>query len=162
MKRLWILSTAVILLLLSVCFGAMAEDLAIPLIPVTESSHREGVRSDGLITWGNGFISFYIILSSNAQGYSDGVTASISYYAKNGKTSEEVQGWDLVINSHDDRPIRCDLWYAFPDGQQANYTNRVPAAFTESIHTCRIVPLLADGLSSDQYPAVIGGMGGHK
>lgn len=29
MKRLWILSTAVILLISSVCFGTMAEDLAI-------------------------------------------------------------------------------------------------------------------------------------
>ena len=94
MKRLWILSTAVTLLISSVCFGAMAEDLAIPLIPVTESSHREGVRSDGLIPWGNGFISFDIILSSNAQGYPDGVTASISYYAK----TEEPQRkfWDGI------------------------------------------------------------------
>lgn len=40
MKLLWILSTAVILLLLSVCFGAVAEDLAVTLIPVTESSQR--------------------------------------------------------------------------------------------------------------------------
>ena len=162
MKRLWILSTAVTLLISSVCFGAMAEDLAIPLIPVAESSHREGVRSDGLIPWGNGFISFDIILSSNAQGYPDGVTASISYYAKNGRTSEEVLGWDLVLNDDDNAPVHCDLWYVFPDGQQANYTNSVPVVFAESIHTCRIVPLLADDLSSDQYPAVIGSIAGFR
>lgn len=156
MKLLWILSTAVILLLLSVCFGAVAEDLAVTLIPVTESSQREGVRSDGLIPWGNGFVSFDVILSSGVQGYPDGVTASISYYAKNGKASGEVLGWDLVLNDDNDAPVHCDLWYVFPDGQQANYTNSVPVVFAESIHTCKIVPLLADDLSSDQYPALFG------
>ena len=161
MKRLWIPNAAVILLLLSVCFGAMAEDLAVPLVSLNENS-RKGICSDGLIPWGNGFISFDIILSSNAQGYPDGVTASISYYAKNGRTSEEVLGWDLVLNDDDNAPVHCDLWYVFPDGQQANYTNSVPVVFAESIHTRRIIPLLADDLPSDQYPAVIGRMGGYE
>ena len=155
MKHLWIQSTALILLLLSVCLGAVAEDLAVPLISMNENN-RKGISSDGLIPWENGFISFDVVISSDAQGCPDGVTASVSYYAKNGKAAEEVLGWDLVLNSHDDLPVHCDLWYVFPDGQQANYTNPVPAGFCEDIYACRLVPLLADGLSSVKYPAVMG------
>ena len=110
----------------------------------------------GLIPWGNGFLSFSVILASGDQGCPDGVTASVSYYAKNGKTSEEVLGWELMLNECDDCPVHCDLWYVCPDRPQANYTNSQPVTFHESLRSCRITPLLADGLPSNKFPTVIG------
>lgn len=156
MRRVWIRSTALVLLLMSVFCGSLAEDFVVPLVSVTESTSRQGIGSDGLIPWGNGFLSFSVILASGDQGCSDGVTASVSYYAKNGKTSEEVLGWELVLNDCDDCPVSCVLWYVFPDGQQANYTNPKPVSFHESLCSCRITPLLADELPSDKFPAVTG------
>ena len=156
MRRVWIRSTALVLLLMSVFCGSLAEDFVVPLVSITESTSRQGIGSDGLIPWENGFLSFSVILASGDQGCPDGVTASVSYYAKNGKTSEEVLGWELMLNECDDCPVHCDLWYVFPDRQQANYTNSQPVSFHESLRSCRITPLLADGLPSNKFPTVIG------
>ncbi|MBQ6528221.1 MAG: hypothetical protein IJI38_06825 [Clostridia bacterium] len=165
MKCLWILSTAVILMFLTVCFGAKADDLVIPLVSADENGGMRGIRSDGLIPWGKGFLSFEIILVSGSRQYSNGVTASISYTDKDGRAAQDVLGWNLVLNDRRDCPVQCDLFYVFPDGTQANYTNPQPADFSESLESCAIKPILAEGVSPEPFPALTGslsGMGAHS
>ena len=134
-----------------------AGELHVPLAEMDTNGKMKGVRSDGIIPYGNGQISFDVIQVSNQQNGSKSVTASISYYASNGMTSQEILGWDLILNGHDGSPLHCDLWYTFPDGKQANYTNPQPVLFSEEIRSCRLIPVLADGLSSRTFPEVAAG-----
>ena len=134
-----------------------AGELHVPLVEMDTNGKMKGVRSDGIIPYGNGQISFDVIQVSNQQNGSKSVTASISYYASNGMTSQEILGWDLILNGHDGSPLHCDLWYTFPDGKQANYTNPQPVLFSEEIRSCRLIPVLADGLSSRTFPEVAAG-----
>ena len=144
------------LLIMTICSSALADELTISLISIDENDQYRVVGSDGLIPWGNGSLSFDVVCADGAEGYPDGVTASISYYAKTGRTSEEVLGWELVLNNHADAPIHCDIWFAFPAGEQTNYTNPVAVRFEENVFSCRLVPVLAEGLSPAQFPDVIG------
>ena len=133
------------------------DELHVLLAGMDENGQMKGVRSEGVLPYGNGQISFDVIQISDQRDASERVTASISYYAPNGMTSKEILGWDLILNGHEESPLHCDLWYTFPDGKQANYTNPQPVEFSEDIQSCRLIPVLADELSSLTFPEVVAG-----
>lgn len=149
---------SMIILLTALFCSGFAEEMHISIVSIIENDQVPGIASGGLIPWGNGYVSFDVVYGLDRQNDPKQITASISYYAKNGRTAEEVTGWNLILNDHAESSIYCEKWYEFPDGQQTNYTNTTPISFDGEIYSCRLIPVLADQNSADQFPVLYGSL----
>lgn len=130
--------------------------ITVPLIPDMDLQ-GPFVYSDGLIEWGNGCISFDLLQSmGNDSVPMNAIVASVSYYSKDGKTAEEVKGWNVIVNGHEELPVYCECWYTFPDGGQTNYTNTVFSVLTDGISQVRLVPVLSADVDANRYPDIVG------
>ena len=129
---------------------ASAEQMTVSIIKQTDESHGIFASSEGLIPWGHGQISFDISEESS------GITASVSYYSKNGRAAEEVLCWNIMLNNDEKANFKCEQWFVFPDGGQCNYTNPQPFEYDQNVHSVTLIPDIAGGKLSDDFPDIVG------
>ena len=129
---------------------ASAEQMTVSIIKQTDESHGIFAASEGLIPWGHGQISFDISEESS------GITASVSYYSKNGRTAEEVLCWNIMLNNDEKAKFKCEQWFVFPDGGQCNYTNPQPFEYDQNVHSVTLIPDIAGGKLSNDFPDIVG------
>lgn len=137
--------------------GSVMDSVQVDLISDMDIQGPFVSSGEQLIPWGNGFISFSILQSKgNDSVPMNAVVATVSYYSKYGKTAEEVQGWNVIVNECEEQPVYCEQWFTFPDGGQTNYTNTVFTVFVDGIQHVRLEPVLSDGLDVNDYPVLVG------
>lgn len=136
--------------------GTVENSVTVSIIPDTDDNHGPFVMSDGLIPWGNGYISFVIMQSNGKDEVAGTITASISYYSQSGKTADEVKGWNVILNEHEDMPVYCERWFTFPDGGQTNYINTTFRVFADEMTQVCLEPVLADDLNTEDFPDIVG------
>ncbi len=143
---------ACIFMLLTGVNAASGEELSAPIIKEFDEGRGSFVKTEGWIPWGHGQISFDVLEGTS------GIIASVSYCSKNGKTAEEVLCWQIVPNNDEKSMFECERWFVFPDGEQCNYTNPQPFKYGQDIHSVKLIPILADGMLSNDFPDIVGQM----
>ena len=131
---------------------ASAEQMTVSIIKQTDESHGIFAASEGLIPWGHGQISFDISEESS------GITASVSYYSKNGRTAEEVLCWNIMLNNDEKAKFKCEQWFVSPDGGQCNYTNPQSFEYDQDVRSVTLIPDIAGSMLSNDFPDIVGQM----